>query len=58
VSKGKHTGDRIAGATNLAGLAGTKQKHLDLVLCHHAVSLELAFNLIVAYEERERAVMR
>ena len=34
--------------TNLARLASSQKKHLDLVLRHHTVTLELVLNLIVA----------
>jgi hypothetical protein len=33
----------------LARLAGTEEQHLDLVLGHHPVPLELLFDLVVAY---------
>ena len=34
--------------TYLAGLSSAKQQHLYLVLCHHAIPLELALNLVVS----------
>ena len=34
--------------TYLAGLSSTKQQHLDLILCHDSVPLELVLDLIVA----------
>ena len=34
--------------TNLARLASSQKQHLDLVLRHHTVTLELVLNLIVA----------
>ena len=44
--------------TNLARLSSTQEQHLDLVLGHHAVPLDLVLNLIVAWggggEEEER----
>ena len=37
----------------LARLSSTKKQHLDLVLGHHAVPLELVLNLVVAWKETE-----
>ena len=37
--------------TNLARLSSTEEQHLDLVLGHHAVPLELVLDLIVACAE-------
>lgn len=35
--------------TDLARLSSTQQQHLDLVLRHHAVPLELVFDLVIAW---------
>lgn len=38
-------------STHLARLSSTEKQHLDLVLCHLPISLQLALNFIVAWKE-------
>lgn len=51
-------GVEAKGYNYLARFTGTEEQHLDFVLGHHAVPLELVFNLIVACERGERRVER